>query len=475
MSRALASLLLLCGVVRAEWDGWHPTAWTNSAAVDTATVWAASVSLVCTNWTSTNTIAVYTNTFLDPVYGDAVNSPNPVTARYAVALTRWTTNGTPYTTNIQYVVTNSLVQTTAVLRAREIISLDTWRAVRERAWIMGVAYPVHVIYRSGLTVYGDFNPHGGHRQNLVNCKGAISAFTGFVDVAKSSVSSNWTLIPPSSWQIAPPVIGTRTSLLAKAGAPTNWFDFTPYRQLDGNGIAFTNSDTQAGFSELDYGYKYVRAIITNIVWTFVDTETDDGFAQHAEPIDDTSPGWPGAHTYSNALCGVTAAWTSRAYNVSNPCEPESDPYSWWDDSAIPGKYLLPYQWSRGYHDGWTYGADAFSAWALYLHSVNTTNIAHAADFWLMGGRPTSTNDELDTYGYSFSASFAQADKFWSTTNSQLSTTGPRVGGTNEYVIPTAPAEPVGTVTSPAATARGYITTTAAWLIRWDVTNGLKYR
>lgn len=49
--------------------------------------------------------------------------------------------------------------------------------------------------------------------------------------------------------------------------PTNYWTQTPWRQLDGAGNAQTSSWTQAGYSNLDYGWKPVTQILAMLTWT----------------------------------------------------------------------------------------------------------------------------------------------------------------------------------------------------------------
>ncbi len=60
---------------------------------------------------------------------------------------------------------------------------------------------------------------------------------------------------------------TVTGLLAYVGAPTNYFNYTPWRPLDDQSEGVTNSYTAYGFTTTDYGWKFMKPMITTLVWT----------------------------------------------------------------------------------------------------------------------------------------------------------------------------------------------------------------
>lgn len=479
MSRVTASLFLACSLAAsAEWSGKHPTAWTNQAAVDTATVWAASVSLVVTNWTATNAFAVTTNRFLDPIYGDNYWVNNPVTAQYTFAVQRVTTNNIRYATNETRVVTNALSQTSVVVRAREIISLDVWRAVRERARAIGTNWPVHVVYRGGFVDAFTPDIYGGHRKNLVQCKDWLSAYYArFVDPNTAVAFTNWT----GSSFISPPVFTNRSVLLTRVNLPTNWLDYTPYRQLDGRGIAFTNASTLGTNTDLDYGYKYALNVLTNAVWTRSVYNYDDNAYQSVTANDDPTL-WQGtgATNWSFATCGSGAAWTSKTINVANPCEPGRVEHSWAESTG--GGTPLPYRYASGYAYGMTdrtgFVGQAFNASMSFRHGVGTTNFAHAADLYLVRAETVTVQFAstkvytLDAYAYTFPPFATFTGRYYSVTSSADTAVNPSIGETDLTASPTWPTEPT---TGTTATVRGYALTNAGWLIRWDVPGGFEYK
>lgn len=462
MYRALASALMaltLCA--RAEWTGKHPQAWTNQYAVDTATVWAASVTLYVTNWTATNAYTVATNTFLDPILGGPEWADNPWTSSYVVTWTAITTGGVRYATNSTRIVTNALSQTSVVVRAREIISLDVWRATRERAQALGTNWPVHYVYRRALSE--------GHRQNLVNCKAWLNTYwPQFVDRVNAQSFTNW----GSTAYRTPPPYTNRNVLLTRSGVPTNWLDYTPWRQLDGYGIAFTNTNTVAGTSDLDYGYKHALSLFTNAVWTASRYNYDDD-ARMSSVASDESGTWQftASPTWAGAQCGSTAAWTSQLAVVTNPCD-GTMAYQWFKDTGV---WDLPRRYAVG---SWGYGTDerfiaeAYNTWLAFSHGVGTTNRAHAADLWLARATNIAGVYTLDQYGYTFATSLTFTGTYYSVTSTAAYAIGPTIGETDEGIVPTWPDAPA---TNATPTVRGYILTNAAWLIRWDIPNGFDYK
>lgn len=108
------------------------------------------------------------------------------------------------------------------------------------------------------------------RANLVAFKQAFPGIaTGFVDFAEtpSSVASYMTT---SLTQVLPTF--TVSNLLIRAGLPTNYLTYTPYRMIGGYGSldgAVTPSNVQAGFTVKDYGWDGLKRMITNLTCTQV--------------------------------------------------------------------------------------------------------------------------------------------------------------------------------------------------------------
>lgn len=60
---------------------------------------------------------------------------------------------------------------------------------------------------------------------------------------------------------------TVAGLLAQVGAPANYFEYTPWRPLDDQSIGEVTAQTAPGYTTTDYGWKYMRPILTNLKWT----------------------------------------------------------------------------------------------------------------------------------------------------------------------------------------------------------------
>ena len=59
-----------------------------------------------------------------------------------------------------------------------------------------------------------------------------------------------------------------SQLLYRIGAPTNYFDYTPsWRPLDTNLTGYVTNNMLPGYTSIDYGWKHIRPILTNLLWT----------------------------------------------------------------------------------------------------------------------------------------------------------------------------------------------------------------
>lgn len=108
------------------------------------------------------------------------------------------------------------------------------------------------------------------RANLVAFKQAFPAIAGgFVDFAATEATVVSYMIT-SGTQVLPTF--TVSNLLIRAGLPTNYLTYTPYRMIGGYGSldgAVTPSNVAAGFTVKDYGWDGLKRMITNLTCTQV--------------------------------------------------------------------------------------------------------------------------------------------------------------------------------------------------------------
>ena len=217
-------------------DGWLTNAWVpDSVYTCLATRGEAGVTGVyatATTYITTNAVGeVSTNTYFNQLqYGN--NSGMGLGS---------------FTTNLSF----------AVIDWRAI---DLYNAWDERQEVVGgSASPIVDFYRT-------------ERDNLFWLKFAIKdiiAQNKFVDRSLLTINGDFHGLPSLS-------VLTYTSALGNASMPTNWFDHTPWRQLSGCGIAYTNADTLAGFSDLDYGWKHVTNLMAELTMTIHAPSYEDG-------------------------------------------------------------------------------------------------------------------------------------------------------------------------------------------------------
>ena len=261
----------------------------------------------------TNTRA-WTNTFYDKIAADV---PANVVASWIFPPGGW---GLPATSTATFVmggitqtahtVCHSHITTGVVLSikldAADVWAMDCYQARMER-WRMlnpqddptaGYPYPAYYSFDlSQRPVY-----YKSARENLIAHKAWISDnATSFLDPAADQIAA---LSNTADFAYL-----TLTGLLSSAGAPTNYLTYTPWRELSGQGIGeghvvtssftiaaapgetvtntvsdycgnavdisgtngqvvsivCTNTDVQAGYSTLDYGWKYAREIVNPLV------------------------------------------------------------------------------------------------------------------------------------------------------------------------------------------------------------------
>lgn len=130
--------------------------------------------------------------------------------------------------------------------------IEVYEAIRERDVILSIGseFPQAIdFYRS-------------ERANLVDAKEMIK---GAIDIGKFADRSTWNA--SSNWHgLASIPILTATGALINAGMPTNWFEYTPWRELNGCGIG--KGTIVTGWHTMALGSlatNYLSGVFTNTV------------------------------------------------------------------------------------------------------------------------------------------------------------------------------------------------------------------
>lgn len=293
--KVAATSILLASVNAQAWTGWHPSAWTNSRLEVAESITMCAVSngpFIVTNYIDDAAIVSTQWFFSDIEFGEPCSTSavinswsftliNSSGAEY-VETRGWT--GIPQTVTMQ-------------AQARDCVAIDAYLAMRER-W--------EVAQNDGAIEKPRF--YRNNRDALIEAKRWIVANHS------SYVWTGWEM--PDYLTNAVPTI-TNELLTVLTGMPSNWLAHTPYRNLspvaigglsntvngywsmtgqqDTNGawltltnvfidscgnvttnagawtngqiITFTctNDAISPGRTESDYGWKYARAVFTNLV------------------------------------------------------------------------------------------------------------------------------------------------------------------------------------------------------------------
>jgi len=147
---------------------------------------------------------------------------------------------------------------------------------------------------------------------------------------------------------------TATGLCATVGAPTNWFEYTPFRDLDGVGVGkenvitsrwtiattsivavtitvtdswgnsqtisgtntevvvstATNGNIEAGFTHLDYGWLHVTSLFSKVVWFGVRGQiglaVNSNWVEYTSNESTTTNTWSDTKTLAENALGATA-------------------------------------------------------------------------------------------------------------------------------------------------------------------------
>lgn len=233
-------------------EAWTASAWStlrHSEPVST-TLCACATSIVLTNYSGTNAV-VSTNAFLNDI-----TAPPCSTNAYINTWTYRLIGPTGQTITATYTITNVQSSMTMQLNTRDIKALESYLALYER-WIASGETPVPG--GPNTSPYRAPRYYRNNREALVEWKECASRMLPlYVDRTGIETQSNHL-----------PYVRTLSAVYVAEwlNIPTNYFTQTAGRQLDGIGLAMTSSWCQSGFSDLDYGWKYVTNIIPLMTWT----------------------------------------------------------------------------------------------------------------------------------------------------------------------------------------------------------------
>ena len=306
------------------------------------------------------------------------------------------------------------VQTNLTMQIKDLRGWDAYHAVLERA-------EVHDVVKVGIGAFNDFGFYRDERQNLVNAKtlladsGSDTLVPKFVDFYKMDTNGTFdTYFSTSSVRSLPTL--DITNVLNAVGAPSNYFEYTPYRQLGGGGIGYgtlvtqtvtlvspntsgvtvvdwggtehtvsgtngqvitlvsTNTDILDGYTTIDYGWKYFKPIVTNLMYV-----SDDVAWYVPRQLTFESNWW-----WSSGLQINTSSWAAA----------QSDAETAWNDRARQGHpafTVIPTAWTEGaaLTNEWRAGGESLWAEAGTLTDwTNRTALDATMYLYLMG---TATN------------------------------------------------------------------------------------
>lgn len=291
-----------------DWSGWYGPAYSNGSTVGIlrlstndeprAYVYAPQITHIYTNFLSPSRGYTNSRTYLDTslIQIEPVGRTNISTTLYQAY--RYS-NSTRYDASVVYTNSGNLIQTALTVQARDVWAIDAVRAIRERKAVAATDSPWDAIYAD--------NFYANNRGALDWAKGQIKTLAPyFVDPATMTnrvFADGFTNVP----------MLTATALAARVGAPSNYFQYTPWVELGGTGSTnvFTRYQTQTfvavcsgsnpctnilrdavgnvytnigtngqiwtivstnlaiieGTNHLAYGWRYIRPMLTNLVFT----------------------------------------------------------------------------------------------------------------------------------------------------------------------------------------------------------------
>lgn len=323
-AKALIVALVAAGqAMAAGWTNWYEPAYPASSVfalaptnVPIANLWCRTNLICYTNWLSpTNPVVVRTNiTFDCRIDWLDTNTNTPQSRVYNVdGLTRYDTNGLPYTES--YVITNysTMTQLACRVQARDVWCIDAYFAWKERAaaadyeWWNPVLNPI--LDEPPLFIYTQ------NREHLEWLKNATEAILGsYVNTSAVGALSQPAMTNVQYW--------TATGIAVHVSAPQSYFDATDYAMLN------TTSN----------GWRYLRHILSMMTVTANDKanmEQDWEIQWHIAPGIATN--WPIGICDAPAFCSVSSndsallSQSSVTWQYSQLYASHPDP-NWEDDN-----------------------------------------------------------------------------------------------------------------------------------------------
>lgn len=311
--------MLVADLAVADWSGWCPNAYTNGSTVGIfrfpgtnpvyASLWVATNRASYTNHPTYSSTAVVSYTFLSDVRLDVPPWGATVSNTRTYSLTDWTNTiiagvTSWYPVARAYTVTNisALVQTNVAVQAWDAWAIDGYRLARERRAAAG-----QDPYDSGTLTWLENVFYRENRAQLIATKAALAAVaTSFVDMEGTTSR----VFVAGFTNGAVPMLD-QNIIIGRAHGPSNWWTVTPWSELNGSGVGMgrcvttrwtivgsatgivtntsfnacnqpvtisgtngqivssicTNADIEEGWTTLDYGWKFMPAVATQMQQT----------------------------------------------------------------------------------------------------------------------------------------------------------------------------------------------------------------
>lgn len=502
----------VCSATAYDWNGWSTNGvWTGLRNVSiTAGVYCTTHQATFTNWTSATVCRTQTVNWIANVYASLTGAPNPIVSTWEFDVGTLTTAGVVRAVETR-TFTNSLVATNLHLLNPDIMLIETWHALMERAQVIGVTPPASP--RLPRYLLEDTTALKNWITN--NCALFVNrgAYT-------NGTFTNW--IGTGDW-LHPPMIQTHEQLAAANGLPTNYFATTFARETVGLGVGMgrivtttwriatsaagivtqstvnacgqtvnvsgtngqyvsaicTNGNIQAGFTSLDYGLARIQTPINFLSWTTSLTTYSSSEWRRVSGPHDTEYA-QSTYSWTTAVNVAGLAWTNQTDEAG-----DLDPAKTW--RYTDGNDELPRRNTAGFAVPISPGSTNIlkstsiaNAWITGFHTVLTTNFSHEAELFMRlypgvpssdspYGSATGTCHTVNLYGYSFSTNFQSV----AVTNLNAASIDWPTIGDNTNTIPEWTDQPDAAGCN--ITTKGYAIDKAAWLIRWDVTGGFRFK
>lgn len=506
---ALASLCLPCF---ADWQGWHPYAWsslrtgTNQAAI-TASVYAVDCTILVTNYTTPTNQVVVTNKFLGSIYPQ-----NLGTVSVTYTFTTWS-NGNEVIYPVTYTGIHSA--TSLVLQPREAVAFDCYRAILEREQ----AFPVHL-------------PSGYSPSNAAQVLQAMASFPKTFRAERDALA--WT----KGWIVTNcgrfierrnetslvayfketntnrPPFETVTNLLAKYSLPSNYLSQTPSRELwcgdegrtrtltcvvyfaeagtniyqdccgitrtniSTNSVTITNAcvnstpwqDDSAFYTNSSslWGWCKITNLLNDLVLTpspvcsqwqlpTVSTGRYEGVAGNSF-----------AYWY-NVTSGIAYAWNNgtnelATNNLTYALETNTCAFTSWDYELNVGKI---YQASTNIGSSFNVQVYNRSLKASTIIGLASTGAHFKASLYISS--PTNSATDYYDYGLGLTTNYTVFGQY---TGTAIDGQYVQIGDNPNAKLPLPEAVP--DPTGGEAQSRGY-TATGFWIVDWGITNGFRYK